>query len=80
MDDAAFLDAVREHPRATTQEVAEIVGVNERAADHRLRQLYAEGAVESKAIGNTLIWIPVDDGSGDSGPDLDDEEPAALEE
>ena len=73
MDDAALLAAVRDNPRATTREVAEAVGVSERAADHRLRELYAEGKVESKTIGNTLIWLPVPE-------DVDDEEPTAPEE
>mgnify|MGYP006282148213 CR=1 FL=1 len=77
MDDAAFLAAVRDNPRATTREVAEAVGVSERAADHRLRELYAEGKVESKTIGNALIWLPVRE---DGSPDVDDEEPAAPEE
>lgn len=61
MEDSILLAAVREQPRATTREIADIVGIGERAADHRLRALYAEGKVQSRTIGNALIWIPLED-------------------
>ena len=79
MDDAAYLDAVRDNPRATTQEVAEILGVSERAADHRLRKLFADGKLDSKTIGNSLIWLPLTETVEDS-TDADDEPRASPED
>lgn len=60
-DDAVFIEAVRQRDSVSTQEVAETVGCTRRAADYRLRKLYAEGKIESKSVGNSLIWyIPKD--------------------
>ena len=58
--DENFLDAVREHAPAATSEVAEYVGCVRQNADRRLRALRDRGAVESKKIGASLVWFPVD--------------------
>lgn len=55
--DEAFLNAVQEHEPASTQEVADEVGCTRRNADVRLRNLEEEGLVESKMVGNSLVWM-----------------------
>lgn len=58
-DDAEILEAVEAIGPATTAEVADLVGCSPRAAEYRLRKLYAEGKVGSETVGTTLIWRPV---------------------
>ncbi|RLM62558.1 helix-turn-helix domain-containing protein [Halorubrum sp. Atlit-26R] len=56
----AYLDAVRENEPATTQQVADAVGVTRQGADYRLRELREEGLVDGEMLGNTLIWTVTD--------------------
>lgn len=56
-DEELFLDAVREHAPATTTEVANTVGCARQNADYRLRRLENEGAVRSKKVGPSLVWM-----------------------
>ena len=56
-----YLDAVRENEPATTQQVADTVGVTRQGADYRLRELREEGLVEGEMLGNTLIWTVIDE-------------------
>lgn len=58
-EDADFLDAVREHSPAATREVADVVGCSRRNADYRLKKLREAGRVQSKEVGNSLVWLPV---------------------
>ncbi|WP_222913931.1 helix-turn-helix domain-containing protein [Natrinema sp. SYSU A 869] len=51
-----YLEAIRENAPATTQEVADTVGVTRQGADYRLRKLEDNGLVSSEMLGNTLIW------------------------
>ena len=55
--DEEIVDAVRENEPAGTSEVAEAVGVERQSADYRLRKLEEEGSVESKMVGNSLVWM-----------------------
>lgn len=52
-----YLEAVDEHSPASTKEVAEAVGVTRQGADYRLRELEKDGKVESKMVGNSLVWM-----------------------
>ncbi|OYR58641.1 helix-turn-helix domain-containing protein [Halorubrum halodurans] len=63
--ESAYFDAIREHAPASTKEIADAVGVTRQGADYRLRQLEEEGKVESKMVGNSLVWL-VDDGDADA--------------
>lgn len=55
-EDAAFVEALRDHAPASTKEIGEAVGCPRRTADYRLRKLRDEGSVGSKEIGNSLMW------------------------
>lgn len=61
LDESEYLEAVDEHSPASTKEVADSVGVTRQGADYRLRKLEEEGKVESKMVGNSLIWQLPDD-------------------
>lgn len=58
--DSEFIKAVRNQQPASTGEVADVVGCTRRNADYRLRRLRDDRAVESKMVGNSLVWFPVD--------------------
>lgn len=60
-DDEAFLDAVRKKQPASTKEVGEEVECSRRVADYRLRKLQNEDQINSKMVGNSLIWFISDD-------------------
>jgi DNA-binding Lrp family transcriptional regulator len=50
---------LHDHGPLATREVAKKAGCSERAADYRLRKLYADGRVESARVGTThRWWIP----------------------
>lgn len=56
-DDEEFLEAVREHAPAGTQEVADAVGVTRPSATYRLKQLEETGDVQRKKIGaRAVVW------------------------
>lgn len=55
--DDEYLEAVRKNEPAGTSEVAKAVGVERQSADYRLRKLEEEGPVESKMVGNSLVWM-----------------------
>lgn len=57
VSDTDILDAVAENEPASTSEVADSVGLTRQAADHRLRSLFADGRVNKKKIGASLVWF-----------------------
>jgi predicted transcriptional regulator len=59
--DEEFVNAVREHEPAGTQEVADEIGIARQSADHRLRRLEEAGHVSKKKVGRSLVWS-VDEG------------------
>ena len=56
--DEDFLEAVKKCQPASTKEVADVVGCSRRNADVRLRRLEENNSVESKMVGNSLVWVP----------------------
>mgnify|MGYP000282329070 CR=1 FL=1 len=60
VSDSEMLDAVRENEPAGTAEVGDAVGLARQNADYRLRQLRDAGRVESKKIGQSLVWTVID--------------------
>ncbi|MFB6227922.1 MAG: FaeA/PapI family transcriptional regulator [Halobacteriales archaeon] len=60
IDDAAVMSVVEDRGPISTREVAETLGCSRRAAEYRLRTLYAEGSLESTAIGRELLWWAVE--------------------
>lgn len=54
--DADYIDAVRKHDPASTQEVADEVGVSRPTASSHLKVLAASGDVQKKKIANVLVW------------------------
>lgn len=56
-----FRDAVRDHQPAGTSEVANTVGCTRQNASYRLGQLEDDGKVESKMVGNSLVWMLTED-------------------
>lgn len=58
VEEAVVHEAVRDLGPASTREIAEAVGCSPRAAEYRLRTLYADGVIDTKTVGNTLIWLP----------------------
>ena len=61
VSDSEILDAVRENEPAGTTEVSDAVGLARQNADYRLRQLCGVGRVESKKVGQSLVWMLADD-------------------
>lgn len=61
-EDGAFMDAVHQRQPASTGEVADYVGCPRRTADYRLRRLRSQGLVNSKMVGNSLIWFHSEEG------------------
>lgn len=57
-----YIEAIRANAPATTQEIADAVGVTRQGADYRLRTLRDAGTVTSEKIGNTLVWEVSADG------------------
>ena len=56
IDDAAVMRVVEERGPVSTREVSEILGCSRRAAEYRLRTLYADDCLESTAVGRELLW------------------------
>ena len=55
--DSDFLDAIQQYNgMAGTAEIAETVGCTRRTAYTRLKSLENEGQVNSRKVGNSLIW------------------------
>lgn len=63
VSDEEILDAVRNHEPAGTSEVGDAVGLARQNADYRLRQLEDEGRIESKKVGQSLVWTLLSDES-----------------
>jgi DNA-binding Lrp family transcriptional regulator len=61
IDDAAVLRIVADRGPVSTREIAESLGCSRRAVEYRLRTLYAEGKLESTAIGRELLWWAVEE-------------------
>lgn len=59
-DDDQFIEAVYDHQPASTREVSEEVECPRRTADYRLRKLSDETKINSKMMGNSLMWY-IDD-------------------
>lgn len=60
--ESAYFDAIRSNAPASTKEIADAVGVTRQGADYRLRRLEEDGKVESKMVGNSLLWqLPGDE-------------------
>jgi|GEM_PF-733386 len=55
-DDREYLTAVAKHEPAGTTEIADTVGVTRQNADQRLRRLEADGKINCKKIGTSLVW------------------------
>ena len=55
-----FLDAVREGDLATTVDIAEAVGCERTTAYHRLTALEDDGQLESRKVGQSLVWSIAD--------------------
>ncbi|RLM62347.1 helix-turn-helix domain-containing protein [Halorubrum sp. Atlit-26R] len=55
-----FLRVLEEHGAAGTTDVAEHVGCDRRTAYLKLQSLEEEGDVESRKVGNALLWELVD--------------------
>jgi DNA-binding Lrp family transcriptional regulator len=58
IDDAAVMSVVEDRGPVSTREIAETLGCSRRAAEYRLRTLYAEGVLASTAVGRELLWWP----------------------
>jgi len=58
IDDAAVMSVVEDRGPVSTREVAEALGCSRRAVEYRLRTLYADGKLESTAVGRELLWWP----------------------
>lgn len=75
-----YLAAIRANAPATTQEVADAVGVTRQGADYRLRRLEEDGLVTKQMVGNTLIWSVVEGAERpESAPDEQDDDSPAPE-
>lgn len=59
--DKDFIKAVEEFEPASTTEVAEAVGCSRRNADIRLKRLKSEDRIDSKMVGNSLVWLLITD-------------------
>ena len=60
VSDSAILDAVSTNEPAGTAEVGDAVGLARQNADYRLRKLRDAGRVESKKVGQALVWTVTD--------------------
>jgi len=60
IDDEAVMRVVADRGPVSTRGVAETLGCSRRAVEYRLRTLYADGKLESTAIGRELLWWPVE--------------------
>jgi len=56
IDDAAVMHVVADRGPVSTRDIAEALGCSRRAVEYRLRTLYADGRLESTAIGRELLW------------------------
>ena len=55
--DSSFLDAIQQlGGMAGTSEIAEEISCTRRTAYTRLKSLEEEGRIESRKVGNSLIW------------------------
>ena len=58
--DERFIEVVKNRSPASTSEVAEGVGCSSDNAYRRLKALENAGKVDSKMVGNSLIWFLVE--------------------
>ena len=58
--DQEFTDAVSRLDLPTTGDVARDVGCSRSTAYDRLSELQADGAIDSRQVGNALVWTIVD--------------------
>lgn len=54
--EASYVDAVRKHEPASTQEVADECDVSRPTASSHLKILAAGGRIKQKKIANVLVW------------------------
>jgi predicted nucleotidyltransferase/biotin operon repressor len=59
--DSEFIAAVRKYDPASTQEIADELGIHRRSAQHRLDNLADSGQVSKKKVGNSLVWFSPSD-------------------
>lgn len=56
--DSDFIDAIQQlDGMAGTSDIADEIGCTRRTAYTRLKSLEDEGQVESRKVGNSLVWI-----------------------
>jgi len=60
VDQEDVVEVVRRHTPAGTSEVAEAIGIARTSANYHLEQLEDRGAVWSKKVGPTRIWVHPD--------------------
>jgi predicted transcriptional regulator len=56
--DEAFVDALRQLGETGTGEIARKVGCNRETARVRLADLAADGVLDRRRVGNTILWSP----------------------
>lgn len=54
--DSSFIEAVRDLPVASTQNVAEKVGCSYNLAYRRLGNLFKKGELEREEVGNSFVY------------------------
>lgn len=54
--DRVFIEAVKKHAPASTQEIADVIGIHRRSAQHRLDALADSNDIDKKKVGNSLVW------------------------
>lgn len=64
-EDEEFLDAVASGDLPTTSDVADAVGCEYRTAYDRLKRLEEDGALTSRIVGNSLVWMLAGGGGND---------------
>lgn len=67
--DEEILSAVYRYTPAGTSEVAEAIGQSRQAAEYRLKHLEKVGALYSKLVGPTRVWIHPDAMKVDFAPE-----------
>lgn len=71
---AAFRAYLAEHPRSTTNEVAEGLGCSYKTAFRKISALKERGEVESRRAGNAHLWSLTEEGAEVHEEEADQEE------
>lgn len=59
--DSEFIGAVKKYDPASTQEIADEIGIHRRSAQHRLDNLADSEQISKKKVGNSLVWFSPSD-------------------